>query len=220
MCVCVYMYYFSPEVIVLPQTEFRSSGETSKKLKTLTWHLTAFSHYGLYSSSLGPRRIKHIQLINSFTEQHSRTALFRTYLARLVHVYAFFLSGGLTGMMMKHCLWLFLCPLSPPPPLLHPRHPESFQNIPCCWAGLESLVVTKKRLISTITHTPCTNHIDQNYFSVMHSKGRGGLGGGRSGRDLFIKFYQQDPYIFEKQGSPQHILFILQTIKRSYTSLN
>lgn len=123
-------------------------------------------------------------------QAQSRTALFWTYLARLVHVYAFFLSGGLTGMMMKHCLWLFLCPLSPPPPLLHPRHPESFQNIPCCWAGLESLVVTKKWLISTITCTPCANCIDQNLLQRNAQQEKRGLGGGRSARGLFIKFYQ------------------------------
>lgn len=116
---------------------------------------------------------------NFFARQCRRTALFRTYLAHLVHVYAFFLSWGLTGMMMKHCLWLFLCPLSLPPPLLHPHHPESFQNIPCCWAGLENLIIIKKWLISIITFTALAILIIT-YFSVMHSKGRGGLRDGRS----------------------------------------
>lgn len=62
------------------------------------------------------------------------------YHVHCVHVYGSFLSWGWTGTKMKHCCWLFWHLLSHHLPLRHPPHPESFQNIPYCWAAQENLV--------------------------------------------------------------------------------
>lgn len=63
-----------------------------------------------------------------------------TYHARCARACGLSPSWGLTGMKMKQCWWLFWRLLSHHLPPRHPPHPESFQNIPCCWAAQENLV--------------------------------------------------------------------------------
>lgn len=72
-----------------------------------------------------------------------------TYHARCERACGFFLSWGLTGMKMKHCWWLFWRLPSHRLPPRRPPRPESFRNIPCCWAAQENLVGWRRRLVST-----------------------------------------------------------------------